>query len=130
MIYWFIDWWQIIVLSRAVQPVIGIPRDLIAWVRSDAQPGAPGLYQSQYEQVAVFLVGGGPPLCSAGQLGRRGRRRTNVWTHVGGDRTEHRRTGRKPVKLVIDILKDCSARGDRVLDLFAGSGTTMTAAHY
>src|SRR6266568_8565322 len=60
-------------------------------------------------------------------LGAR-RRRTNVWTHSGGDRGPHRRTGRKPVKLLIDILKDCSARGDIVLDPFAGSGTTMIAA--
>lgn len=45
-----------------------------------------------------------------------------------GDWSTNRRTGRKPVALVIDILKDCSARGDIVLDPFAGSGTTMIAA--
>jgi hypothetical protein len=125
MIYWFAAWQQIGVLTEAVQPVIGAPTDMIVWVRSDARPGA--LYQSQYEQVAVFVVGDGPPLRGA-QLGRRARRRTNVWTHLGGDRGPHRRTGRKPVKLVIDMLKDCSAPGDIVLDLFAGSGTTMIAA--
>ncbi len=125
MIYWFIEWWQIAVLTRAVPPVIGAPRDLIVWVRSDARPGT--LYSSQYDQVAVFVVGDGPPLRAA-QRGRRGRRRTNVWTHPGGDWSTNRRTGRKPVALVIDILKDCSARGDIVLDPFAGSGTTMIAA--
>src|SRR6266571_2283325 len=125
MIYWFTEWWQIGVLKNGVQSVIGIPRDLIVWVRSDARPGQ--LYQSQYEQIAVFVVGNGPPVRAA-QLGRRGRHRTNVWTHPGGDRGPHRRTGRKPVKLLIDILKDCSARGDIVLDPFAGSGTTMIAA--
>ncbi len=29
---------------------------------------------------------------------------------------------------MINILKDCSAAGDIVLDLFAGSGTTLIAA--
>ena len=34
----------------------------------------------------------------------------------------------KPVALVADALIDCSARGDVVLDQFAGSGTTILAA--
>jgi len=125
MIYWFTDWRDLGVLKQAVQPVIGAPRDMIVWVQSDARPGT--LYRLRYKQVAVFVVGDDPPIRAA-QLGRRGRRRTNVWTHPGGDRTPHRCTGRKPVALVIDLLKDCSAAGDIVLDPFAGSGTTMIAA--
>ena len=35
----------------------------------------------------------------------------------------------KPVALVADAIKDCSKRGDRVLDPFGGSGTTLIAAH-
>lgn len=31
--------------------------------------------------------------------------------------------------LVADAIKDCSRRGQIVLDLFAGSGTTLIAAH-
>src|SRR3954447_1406511 len=34
----------------------------------------------------------------------------------------------KPVALVIDAIKDCTKRGDRVLDAFCGSGTTLIAA--
>jgi DNA modification methylase len=34
----------------------------------------------------------------------------------------------KPVALVVDAIKDCSRRGDIVLDPFAGSGTTVIAA--
>ena len=34
----------------------------------------------------------------------------------------------KPVAMVADALKDCSKRGDIVLDAFAGSGTTLIAA--
>src|SRR6266480_1035154 len=34
----------------------------------------------------------------------------------------------KPVALVADAIRDCSRRGDIVLDLFGGSGTTLLAA--
>ena len=34
----------------------------------------------------------------------------------------------KPVPLVADAIKDCSGRGDIVLDPFSGSGTTIIAA--
>jgi DNA modification methylase len=34
----------------------------------------------------------------------------------------------KPVALVADAIKDCSRRGELVLDGFAGSGTTIMAA--
>jgi len=35
----------------------------------------------------------------------------------------------KPVALVAEAIKDCSRRGEIVLDPFAGSGTTLIAAH-
>jgi DNA modification methylase len=34
----------------------------------------------------------------------------------------------KPVALVADAIKDCTRRGDIVLDTFCGSGTTVLAA--
>ena len=34
----------------------------------------------------------------------------------------------KPVALIRDALLDCSARGERVLDPFLGSGSTLIAA--
>jgi len=34
----------------------------------------------------------------------------------------------KPVALVADAIRDCSKRGEVVLDCFAGSGTTLIAA--
>jgi DNA modification methylase len=34
----------------------------------------------------------------------------------------------KPVAMVADAIRDCSARGDLVLDPFLGSGTTLIAA--
>jgi hypothetical protein len=125
MIYWFTGWQDVGRLTEAVQPVIGVPRDMIVWIRSDTRPGA--LYRSQHDQVAVFVVGNGVPIHAA-TLARRRRHRTNVWNYLGGDPGPDRRTGRKPIALVIDALKDSSAPGDIVLDPFAGSGTTMIAA--
>jgi DNA modification methylase len=34
----------------------------------------------------------------------------------------------KPVALVGDAIRDCSKRGDIVLDMFGGSGSTLIAA--
>jgi DNA modification methylase len=34
----------------------------------------------------------------------------------------------KPVALVADAIRDCSKRGDIILDPFGGSGTTLIAA--
>ena len=34
----------------------------------------------------------------------------------------------KPVQLVADAIMDCSKRGERILDVFCGSGTTLIAA--
>jgi DNA modification methylase len=36
----------------------------------------------------------------------------------------------KPVALVADALRDCSCRGEIVLDAFLGSGTTLIAAEH
>ena len=69
------------------------------------------------------------------ELGQHGRTRSNVWTYPGVNTF---RTGRldelalhptvKPVALVADAMRDCSRRGDIVLDPFMGSGTTILAA--
>ncbi len=124
-IYWFTDWQSAGVLTKAVEPVIGAPRDMVVWVRSDAMPGP--LYQSRYDQVAVFVVGDGPPVRAA-PVERRGRRRTNVWQYHEGDHGHARHPRNKPVALIADALEDCSRRGDLVLDPSAGAGATMIAA--
>jgi hypothetical protein len=64
-----------------------------------------------------------------------GRYRTNVWNYAGVNTLRANRIQElamhptvKPVALVADAIKDCSKRGDVVLDPFAGSGTTLIAA--
>ena len=87
-------------------------------------------------RTGVRLQGGNKPHVNTVELGAHGRYRTNVWDYAGINTW---RTGRdadlqmhptvKPTALVIDAIKDCSRRGDIVLDAFSGSGTTIIAAH-
>ena len=68
-------------------------------------------------------------------LGDTGRYRTNVWDYpgissMGAGRLEElaMHPTVKPTALVADAIRDCSRRGDIVLDNFGGSGTTLIAA--
>jgi DNA modification methylase len=68
-------------------------------------------------------------------VGKRGRRRTNVWTYPGASSLgsaarkgllDHR--SEKPTAMLEDALIDLTHRGDIVLDPFLGSGSTLIAA--
>jgi len=82
----------------------------------------------------VFKQGTAPHTNSFG-LGETGRYRTNVWDYagissIGANRSEElaMHPTVKPVALVADALRDCSRRGEIVLDGFGGSGSTLIAA--
>ena len=106
--------------------------NLVVWAKTNAGQGS--FYRSAHELIGVFRVGKAAHLNNI-ELGRHGRSRTNVW-HYAGVNTF--RAGRldelkchptvKPVALVADAIKDCTGRGDIVLDTFCGSGTTILAA--
>jgi DNA methylase/ParB-like nuclease family protein len=126
------DWRHIGELLEAGGTVYGETLNLAVWVKSNAGQGS--FYRSQHELVGVFRVGDRAHLNNI-ELGRHGRSRSNVW-HYAGVNTF--RAGRldelkshptvKPVALVADAIKDCTRRGDIVLDTFCGSGTTILAA--
>ena len=108
--------------------------NLCIWVKNNGGMGS--LYRSQHELVFVFKSGRNGHRNNV-QLGRFGRNRTNVWNYPGAN--SFSRCGEegnllalhptvKPVAMVADVLLDCSARGDIVLDAFLGSGTTVIAA--
>lgn len=92
-------------------------------------------YRSQHEFVCVFKHGDAPHINNI-ELGRFGRNRTNLWTYPGANTF---RQGRledlalhptvKPVQLVADAILDATARGQIVLDCFAGASSTLMAAH-
>ncbi|MEN2786500.1 DNA methyltransferase [Sphingomonas qilianensis] len=96
--------------------------------------GMGSLYRSQHECVAVFKNGSAPHLNNVA-LGKNGRDRTNVWSFpgmigFGKARTKARSLHPtvKPVALMAEALLDVTALGDRVLDPFGGSGSTLIAA--
>jgi DNA modification methylase len=106
--------------------------NLCVWNKDNGGMGS--LYRSKHELVCVFKKGTAPHVNNI-ELGRYGRYRTNVWDYAGVNGLGKNRLEElamhptvKPTALVADAIKDCSRRGDIVLDAFAGSGTTLIAA--
>jgi DNA modification methylase len=130
--YVCIDWRHLAEMLAAGKDVFTDLINLVVWVKSNGGQGS--FYRSQHELILVFKSGDAPHRNNV-ELGRHGRNRTNVW-HYAGVNTF--RSGRlddlsahptvKPVALVADAMRDCTRRGDLVLDPFMGSGTTMLAA--
>jgi DNA modification methylase len=126
------DWRHIPDLMAAAKPVYAETINVAVWVKSNAGQGS--FYRSQHELVGVFRVGDAQHQNNV-ELGRHGRSRSNVWHYAGvnsfrANRMEELRShpSAKPVALVADVIKDCTRRGDVVLDTFCGSGTTIMAA--
>lgn len=126
------DWRHIDDVSAVGGAIYGDLLNLCVWNKSNAGMGS--LYRSKHELVFVYRVGDAPHL-NAVELGRHGRNRTNVWDYasvnsMAGSRREdlalHPTV--KPTALVADALQDVTRRGDLVLDIFLGSGTTLIAA--
>ena len=108
-------------------------KNVCVWNKDNAGMGS--FYRSKHELVLVFQNGSGRFQNNV-RLGASGRYRTNVWdypgmTSIGKGRSEElgMHPTVKPLALVADAIRDCSRRNDLVLDPFAGSGTTILAAH-
>ena len=126
------DWRHVAELVAAGRVVYGAMLNTCIWCKTN--PGQGSYYRSQHELIAVFRVGKVGHQNNI-QLGRFGRSRSNVWTYpgvsgFGAGRMEvlamHPTV--KPVALVADAMRDCTTKGDIVLDPFVGSGTTILAA--
>jgi DNA modification methylase len=130
--YIFMGWRHIGEVLAAAKTVYSELKSLCIWNKDNGGMGS--FYRSKHELIFVFKKGTATHINTI-ELGRSGRYRTNVWDYRGANTL---RPGRledlamhptvKPVALVIDALKDCSRRGEIVLDPFSGSGTTIIAA--
>jgi len=127
------DWRHIGEMLTAGDAAYTELKNLCVWAKTNGGMGS--LYRSAHELVFVFKSGTAPHVNNV-ELGRHGRYRTNVWTYAGAnsfgasrdeDLAMHPTV--KPVAMVADAILDCSRRKDIVLDAFAGSGTTLVAAH-
>jgi DNA methylase/ParB-like nuclease domain len=118
------DWRHTAECMAAAKPIYGDPINLVVWVKSSVSEGT--FYQSQYELIGMFRAGQPPHLDEELRC-----RRSDVWRYrgaksFGSGRMKALRS--KPVALIADAIKDCTHRGDVVLDVSFGSGTTIVAA--
>jgi DNA modification methylase len=126
------DWRHMGELLKAGQSVFSEHKNLCVWNKTNGGMGT--FYRSKHELVFVFKVGTAPHTNNFG-LGDGGRYRTNVWDYAGVNTFRAARREDlamhptvKPVALVAEAIRDCSRRGEIVLDPFGGSGTTLIAA--
>ena len=132
--YYFMDWRHMTEILSAGQEVYTELLNLCVWAKSNGGMGS--FYRSAHELVFLFKNGTGPHRNNI-QLGKFGRYRTNVWNYPGANSFSRSDSEGnllalhptpKPVALIADAIKDCTARGDLVLDPFLGSGTAIVAA--
>jgi hypothetical protein len=127
------DWRHMREVVDAADGVYSALKNLCVWSKTNGGMGS--LYRSQHELFFVFKSGAAAHINNV-ELGKNGRYRTNVWTYAGVNAFGVTRDDElamhptvKPVALVVDAILDCSRRRGIVLDAFAGSGTTLVAAH-
>lgn len=126
------DWRHMGELLAAGEEAFTELKNLVVWNKTNGGMGA--FYRSKHELVFVFKQGTAEHTNSFG-LGETGRYRTNVWDYagissIGSSRSEElaMHPTVKPVALIADAIRDCSRRGEIVLDGFGGSGSTLIAA--
>jgi DNA modification methylase len=130
--YVCMDWRHMREMLAAGDAVFHELKNLCVWNKTNGGMGS--FYRSKHELVFVWKVRPGRHVNSFG-LGDTGRYRTNVWDYAGvntfsASRDEDLKMHPtvKPVALVGDAIRDCSKRGDIILDMFGGSGSTLIAA--
>ena len=127
------DWRHVGEMLAAGAEVYSELKNLIVWAKDNGGMGT--FYRSRHELVFAFKNGAAPHI-NTFELGQHGRYRTNVWQYRGMNSISAGRNEElalhptvKPVQMIADAIRDVSGRGDIVLDLFGGSGSTLIAAH-
>ncbi len=126
------DWRHMGEMLAAGQSAFTELKNLVVWNKTNGGMGA--FYRSKHELIFVFKQGSAEHTNSFG-LGETGRYRTNVWDYAGINSIGANRSDElamhptvKPVALIADAIRDCSRRGEIILDAFGGSGSTLIAA--
>jgi DNA modification methylase len=130
--YVCMDWRHMGELLAAGEEAFTEFKNLVVWNKTNGGMGA--FYRSKHELIFVFKQGTAEHTNSFG-LGQTGRYRTNVWDYAGISSIGAARSDElamhptvKPVAMIADAIRDCSRRGELVLDAFGGSGSTLIAA--
>jgi DNA modification methylase len=126
------DWRHMGELLQAGEQVFTELKNLVVWNKTNGGMGT--FYRSKHELIFAFKKGTGEHTNSF-RLGETGRYRTNVWDYAGVNSPGANRSDElamhptvKPVALIADAIRDCSKRGEVILDCFGGSGSTLIAA--
>lgn len=124
--YICMDWRHLGEVTAAADGIYSELKNLIVWVKDRGGMGT--FYRSRHEMIFAFKQGNAEHINSF-ELGQHGRYRTNVWEYRAAGQADLKlHPTVKPVKMIADAIRDVSGRGDIVLDLFGGSGSTLIAA--
>lgn len=133
LLYGFMDWRGFPAYVAALEASGLVQNNLCIWNKMTGGMGS--LYRSAHELCLVFKKGTAAHINNV-ELGKHGRYRTNVWDHpgmasFGRGRNEDLKLHPtvKPVNLLTDAIMDVTRQNEIVLDTFAGSGSTLMAAH-
>ena len=119
------DWRHMGEVMNAAEGIYDL-KNLIVWAKDNG--GMETFYRSRHEIIFAYKHGNASHINNF-ELGQHGRYRTNVWEYRGANLNElDMHPTVKPVQMIADAIKDVSGRGDAVLDLFGGSGSTLIAA--
>lgn len=128
----FMDWRHMAEMLVAGEKNFSKLVNLCVWAKPNAGMGS--LYRSRHELAFIWKCSPGKHINNV-QLGQHGRSRSNVWEYAGANSFKRGRQQEleshptvKPVAMITDAIRDCSRRGDLVLDPFCGSGTVLLAA--
>jgi DNA modification methylase len=132
LVYSFMDRRHLLELQMAAEAAGLILFDLAIWNKGSGGMGS--FYRSQHEPCMIFKYGSAPHRNNI-ELGRHGRNRTNVWDQRGLSSFGKGRSKAlashptvKPVALLAEAIKDCTKKGDIIVDPFVGSGSTILSA--
>ena len=131
----FMDWRSLPEAQAAATALGLIAVDLVVWAKLNAGDG--DLYRSAHELLPLFKKGTASHVHHDPD-GKRGRRRSNLWTTPGKvapgpGRRRHLQDGPagiagKPMRMLADALMELTERDDIILDPFLGPGSTLIAA--
>ncbi len=116
----FVDWRQLSCLSDAIQRAGWIWRGVAVWDKGNCRP-----QRGRFRQQAEFILWG-----SNGKLplDRQVPCLPGIFRYSNVPEARRVHMTQKPLALMRDIVKLC-APGGRILDCFAGSGSTLEAAN-
>ena len=109
--------------SKAVFEAVFEIRSLIIWNKNQAQYGSlSAQYKPKHESLLYCYKKGKSPNWYGGT------KEITVWDIARTSKNEYHPT-QKPVALAERAIRNSSKRGQNIIDLFGGSGSTMIASH-